>query len=320
MAGYHHPVSTLAAATMILDALPLTSVSFAVGIIMGITGMGGGALMTPALVLFGIPPTAAVSNDLVAASLNKTVGAATHWRRGSPNMKLAGFLIAGSVPTAFIGAFVIQLIGSSNEQDRFLQNAIGVTLLVAAATYAARMYLSMFGRHSSSSSTSTQTVIRPVPTVAVGAVGGLFVGITSVGSGSLIMVAMLIMYPTLAAVKLVGTDLVQAVPLVLAAAIGHILVTGIDWHVLIPLIIGGTPGTFLGSRIANAVSQSIIRRGITFVLALAGLSMFGVPPVALAIVAVALATLGPLIWSQIRVRHGLPRFARITLPGSAQQK
>src|SRR5699024_8695048 len=109
---------------MIVDALPLTVVSFGVGIIMGITGMGGGALMTPALVLFGVPPTAAVANDLVAASINKTVGALTHWSRGSPNMKLAGLLIVASVPTAFIGAFIIGAVGSTEAQDRFLKTAI----------------------------------------------------------------------------------------------------------------------------------------------------------------------------------------------------
>lgn len=299
---------------MIVDALPLTIVSFGVGIVMGITGMGGGALMTPALVLFGVSPTAAVANDLVAASINKSVGALTHWHRGSPNMKLAGLLMAGSVPTAFIGAFVIGAMGTTEAQDQFLKVAIGVTLVVAALTYAFRMYLGLPRKGAQPGPATNNPVIRPVPTLIVGAVGGLFVGITSVGSGSLIMVAMLIMYPTLAAAKLVGTDLVQAVPLVLAAAIGHIVVTGVDWYVLLPLIIGGTPGTFLGSRIANTVSQSVVRRGITFVLLIAGLTMFGVPPVVLVIVALALVILGPFVWGFIRTRHGLPAFERISWP------
>lgn len=302
---------------MVEDALALTGVSFAVGVIMGITGMGGGALMTPALVFFGIPPTAAVSNDLVAASVNKTVGAVTHWRNQSPNMKLAGLLMSGSIPTAFIGAFIINAIGSSDAQDRFLETAIGVTLMVAALTYALRMYLGLPGRNRSTDAQpggeTSEPAIRPVPTLVLGAAGGLFVGITSVGSGSLIMVTLLIMYPTLAAVKLVGTDLIQAVPLVLAAAIGHIIVTGVDWQVLIPLIIGGTPGTFLGSRIATRVSQSVIRRGITFVLAITGLSMLGIPPLGVAGAAVAIVIIGPLGWGYLRVRHGLPAFERLRL-------
>jgi uncharacterized membrane protein YfcA len=150
--------------------------------------------------------------------------------------------------------------------------------------------------------------VRPVPTLIVGAVGGLLVGITSVGSGSLIMVALLLIYPTLSALKLVGTDLVQAVPLVLAAAISHVIVTGVDWAILIPLIVGGTPGTFLGARMANWVSQSVIRRGIVIVLTLTGLKMLGVPPELVGIIGAGLLLLGPLAWGFIRQTRGLPAF------------
>src|SRR5699024_7617821 len=103
----------------------------------------------------------------------------------------------------------------------------------------------------------SEVVVRPLPTLAVGIVGGSLVGLTSVGSGTLIMVSMLLIYPALGAVRLVGTDLVQAVPLVIAAAVSHVIVTGIDWEVLIPLLVGGIPGTFLGARIANWVSQAV---------------------------------------------------------------
>jgi uncharacterized membrane protein YfcA len=150
--------------------------------------------------------------------------------------------------------------------------------------------------------------IRPVTTLMVGAVGGLLVGITSVGSGSLIMVALLLLYPTLSAVKLVGTDLVQAVPLVLSAAISHVLVSGVQWAVLIPLIVGGTPGTFLGAKIANWVPQSVIRRGIVIVLSLTGLKMLGVPPEIVGIIGAAFLLLGPLAWGFIRQTRGLPAF------------
>jgi uncharacterized membrane protein YfcA len=156
--------------------------------------------------------------------------------------------------------------------------------------------------------------IKPIPTLIVGAIGGLLVGITSVGSGSLIMVALLLLYPTLSAVKLVGTDLVQAVPLVLSAAISHVLVTGVDWGVLIPLIVGGTPGTFLGARLANWVSQSVIRRGIVIVLTLTGLKMLGVSPEIVGIVGAGLLILGPLVWGFIRQSRGLPPFESIPVP------
>jgi uncharacterized protein len=290
------------------DALSVLLVSFGIGIVVGLTGMGGGALMTPALIFLGINPTAAVANDLVAASVNKSVGAAVHWRHGKPNLRLAGLLIATSVPFAFAGAFIIKAIGATHAQDDFLTIAIGCALLFTAATYGVRMYLQL--RYVTGGNTLVQgdPQVRPALTLLVGAVGGLLVGITSVGSGSLIMVALLLLYPTLSAVRLVGTDLVQAVPLVLSAAISHVIVSGVDWAVLIPLIVGGSPGTFLGARVANWVSQSVIRRGIVIVLSLTGLTMLGAPPQAVGIVGAAMLLLGPLAWGFLRQTRGLPAF------------
>ncbi len=130
------------------------------------------------------------------------------------------------------------------------------------------------------------------------------------------MVALLLLYPTLSAVRLVGTDLVQAVPLVLSAAISHVLVSGVEWGVLIPLIVGGTPGTFLGARLANWVSQSVIRRGIVIVLTLTGLKMLGVPPEMVGIIGAGMLILGPVLWGFIRQTRGLPAFDNIPVPAS----
>jgi uncharacterized membrane protein YfcA len=298
-----------------ISALSVLIVSFAVGIVVGLTGMGGGALMTPALIFLGVNPTAAVANDLVAASVNKSVGATVHWREGSPNLKLAMWLVIGSVPTAFAGAFIIRAVGGGEaEQDNFLTIAIGFALLFTAATYALRMYLNLRIVTDGGVLSEEDPAVKPIPTVVVGAIGGLLVGITSVGSGSLIMVALLLLYPTLSAVKLVGTDLVQAVPLVLSAAISHVLVSGVDWGVLIPLIVGGTPGTFLGARLAHWVSQSVIRRGIVIVLTLTGLKMLGLPPELVGIIGAGLLILGPVLWGFVRQTRGLPAFENIPAP------
>ena len=116
------------------------------------------------------------------------------------------------------------------------------------------------------------------------------------------MVALLIMYPALTAVRLVGTDLVQAIPLVASAALSHVLVSGVDWSVLLPLIIGGSPGTFLGARLANWVPQSAVRRGITIVLFLTGMALLGASPVAMGIGAALVLILGPVAWVRVR-RH-----------------
>ena len=291
-----------------LSALSVLVVSFGVGIVVGLTGMGGGALMTPALILLGVDPTAAVANDLVAASVNKSVGASVHWRRGSPNLRLAGLLMIGSVPFAFAGGFIVKSVGAAQAQQDFLTTAIGVALLFTAATYTLRMYLQLRYVTGGNAISEDDPRVRTVPTVLVGAVGGLLVGITSVGSGSLIMVALLLIYPTLSAVRLVGTDLVQAVPLVLAAAVGHVLTEGVTWAVLVPLILGGTPGTFLGSKMAASVSQSVIRRGIVIVLTLTGLKMLGVPPETVGLIGAGVLLLGPLAWGFVRQKRGLPAF------------
>ncbi len=292
---------------MTADALSLICVAFGVGIVVGLTGMGGGALMTPALIFMGIPPSAAVANDLVAAAITKSVGASVHWRRGSPDLKLAGLLIAGSVPTALAGAFIIEAIGTHGDQESFLKQAIGITLLLAASTFVGRIYLSLRNstRHEA---VATTYVVRTVPTIALGAFGGLIVGITSVGSGSVIMVVLVLLYPALSAKQLVGTDLVQAIPLVAAAAFSHVLVTGVDWEVLVPLIIGGSIGTFLGAHIAAWVPQGVVRRGIVIVLFLTGISMLGAPPVMIGVSGAALLILGPVVWGAVRRHLGLPSF------------
>ena len=295
------------------DTPSLLAVAFLVGIVIGLTGMGGGALMTPALIFLGVPPTAAVANDLVAAAINKSVGAAVHVKHGSPNLELAKWLIIGSVPTSFAGAFIIQAIGAAHDQQSFLKTAIGYALLLTASTFTIRVYLEMRRGYTDDTGAAGDPVVRPLPTLAVGAVGGLLVGLTSVGSGSLIMISLLLLYPMLNARKLVGTDLVQAIPLVLSAAISHVIVSGIDWAVLIPLVIGGSPGTFVGARLATVVSPSVLRRGIAMVLTLTGLALLKVPPLWVGALGAAMVILGPIAWGLVKASHGRKPFVHLPI-------
>lgn len=283
-------------------ALGVLVVSFGVGIVVGLTGMGGGALMTPALIFLGIPPTAAIANDLVAAAITRSVGAAVHWRSGAANMRLVGWLVAGSVPAALLGSFALKLLAGLGDPQGWLKLAIGATLLLAAATYLLRMYLNVVRPASHHHGAAGAITVRPVPTLIVGIVGGLLVGLTSVGSGSLMMVALLLLYPALTARRLVGTDLVQAIPLAVAAAIGHVIVSGVNWPVLIPLVVGGSPGTYLGAKIAARVPQGVIRRGIVLVLTLTALTLLSVPPGWVGVIGAALVILGPVVWSMLRDR------------------
>lgn len=292
---------------------------FVVGIVVGLTGMGGGALMTPALIFLGVGETSTVvTADLTAAAVYKTGGAVVHSRHGQPNFQLAKWLILGSVPMAFIGPFAVKALVDPEDVEKALQLAIGVALLFAASTYALRLYIGLRQRQRGTGGNhSEEPRIRPIPTLLVGMLGGALVGITSVGSGSVIMVALLMLYPGLQAVKLVGTDLVQAVPLVLAAAIANIVAHGLDWGLLIPLVIGSVPGTILGSRLAPVVPQSIIRRAIVIVLTMSGVALLdksgwaplGVEetyPMLTAGVGVAMVVLVPLVWGLLRRAEGLP--------------
>src|SRR5918992_4116330 len=252
----------------------ILAAGFFVGVVVGLTGMGGGALMTPALIFLGVGDAATVvTADLTAAAVYKTGGALVHKREGSPNMTLAKWLILGSVPMALLGPHLVSWVADPGDLDRVLKLCIGFALLLAALTYALRLYINLLRVRSGTHREDDRPTIRPIPTLLVGALGGLLVGITSVGSGSVIMIALLMLYPGLAAVKLVGTDLVQAVPLVLAAAISHIAIPRLAWSLLIPLVIGSVPGTIIGSKIAPRVPQSYIRRGIIVVLTMSGVAL-----------------------------------------------
>ncbi|WP_110239739.1 sulfite exporter TauE/SafE family protein [Nocardioides gilvus] len=301
---------------------------FVVGIVVGLTGMGGGALMTPALIFLGVGDTATVvTADLTAAAVYKTSGAIVHKREGSPNMALAKWLILGSVPTALLGPYLVSWFTDSPEQlDRVLKLSIGFALLLAAATYAARLYVNLLRVRKGTQVEDDDPAIKPLPTFLVGVAGGLLVGITSVGSGSVIMICLLMLYPGLSAVRLVGTDLVQAVPLVLAAAIANIAIHGLDLGITIPLILGSVPGTILGSKLAPRIRQSFIRRAIVVVLTMSGVALLDKAgwaplgagpdetyPMLIIGVGLAVVVLLPLAWGLIRRTVGLPMFGAPTV-------
>ncbi len=311
-----------------LTALSIAAAGFFVGIVVGLTGMGGGALMTPALIFLGVGHTSAiVTADLTAAAVYKSGGALTHAKEGSPNLRLAGWLILGSVPMAFIGPWLVKSLTSDPTQlEQTLKLCIGVALLFAASTYALRLYINLKRVRRGGALPDDNPRIRPIPTLLVGMLGGLLVGVTSVGSGSVIMIALLMLYPGLSAVKLVGTDLVQAVPLVLSAALANIAIHGLEWDLVIPLIVGSVPGTLLGARLAPRVPQSFIRRGIVIVLTMSGTALLfkaGLHPfgeghetaeaMLVAAVGIVMLALVPFVWGLLRRQHGLPMFGAPTV-------
>lgn len=288
-----------------------------VGVVVGLTGMGGGALMTPVLVLFfGIQPLAAVSSDLVTSAFMKPVGSWVHLRIGTVDLRMAGLLMLGSVPSAFAGVFVLRAFGDGEAVQNGVQRALGIALLVAAGSLAYKAYLAMreraerhrTGRDAETPTGAPDVTLRPVATVLVGVVGGLVVGMTSVGSGSLIIIALLALYPALSANQLVGTDLVQAVPLVASAALGHYFFGDFHLSVAASLLVGAVPGCYLGARWSSRAPGGVIRRALALVLVASALKLLGVPTAALGVVLVVAVLAGPFLWGALRRAHGLPAF------------
>ncbi|MEO3782531.1 sulfite exporter TauE/SafE family protein [Actinocorallia sp. B10E7] len=291
--------------------------SFLVAIVVGLTGMGGGALMTPMLVtFFGVPPLTAVSSDLVASAVMKPVGSFVHLRRGTVNLKLVAWLCAGSVPAAFCGVLIARAMGDGEATQNFIEKAMGVALLIAATGLIVRMWQAIRDKAeqrveaeritaepgSPASEPTPELRIRPLPTILTGVVGGVVVGITSVGSGSLIIVALLALYPMLKANQLVGTDLLQAVPLVASAALGHIFFGDFQLSVTAALLVGSIPGVYLGARISSRAPGQLIRRALAVVLLASALKMFGVPTAVLAWSLLALIIVAVLSWVLLRNR------------------
>lgn len=276
-----------------------------VGLVVGLTGMGGGALMTPILVLFfRIEPLSAISSDLVASMLMKPVASAVHLRRGTANLGIARWLMLGSVPAAFAGVFMARLLG--RDGGRGLQTGLGIVLIASATMITARGILGAYRRQKvgpgrADLSATEAPRVRKGPTALVGLIAGWVVGVTSVGSGSVVIVALMGLYPRLKAGQLVGTDLVQAVPLVTAAGIGHLLFGAFHPAITASILLGSLPGAYIGAKLSARSPDWLIRPALVLVLFASGLKLLSVGgadfgPIVLALLLIALPVLGYKAW------------------------
>ncbi|WP_402466750.1 sulfite exporter TauE/SafE family protein [Isoptericola aurantiacus] len=277
-----------------------------VGFVVGLTGMGGGALMTPMLIfVFKIDPLVAVSSDIVASLFMKPAGAIVHLRRRTVNLQLVLWLCLGSVPAAFCGVFLIRALPFGDDLDEALQLVLGVALLLASTMLVVRATLGMVQHRRAlgegpARPANAEVVVRKVPTVILGLVAGLLVGMTSVGSGSIIIVVLLMLYPALKASNLVGTDLVQAVPLVAAASLGHVLYGEFELGLTASLLVGAIPGAWFGAQVSSRAPGGLIRRALAILLLASGLKLLGAPVAVVAAAAVAALVLGNLTWILVR--------------------
>ncbi|HEX2383339.1 MAG TPA: sulfite exporter TauE/SafE family protein [Acidimicrobiales bacterium] len=274
-----------------------------VGFTVGLTGMGGGALMTPILVLlFGVDPGTAVSSDLLASLVMKPVGATVHFRRGTVNWSLARWLVVGSVPAAFVGVFVLNYLGSGPDVAKQIKSLLGWALIVAAVSMVARVFLS--ARTTARIRTGAiapppedePLVVKRSATVLIGLAGGFIVGMTSVGSGSLMIVMLLLLYPRLSAKQLVGTDLVQAIPLVGAATLAHMLFGQVDFALTASLLIGSLPGVYLGAKVSSRAPDGVIRPALVVILLASALKLLDVSNSALGGTLLLVVLVGAPLW------------------------
>ncbi len=239
------------------------------------TGAGGGALMTPMLILlFGVTPAAAISSDLVASVVMRPIGAGVHMRAGTVHRKLVLLMASGSVPAAILGSYLLSLMGNSKSDVKHIEMILGAALLIGAAAMVLRYALDR--RAGEARNDLIQEITpRPVITVLIGVIGGVIVGMTSVGAGSLMVILLLFVYPTISAKQLVGTDLTQAVPLTLAAAVGALIFGHVQFGLTGSLIIGSVPAVFIGSMLSSSVPDRYIRPVIAFVILASGLKYIG---------------------------------------------
>ena len=281
-----------------------------VGFTVGLTGMGGGALMTPILLIFfGVTPTAAVSSDLVAAMVMKPIGGGVHIRRRTVRWPLVIWLGVGSIPMAFAGVFILHALGDSQRIEDLTKLFLGWTLLLAASAMIVKAWLQgrrasqarREGRHPHGGSRELR--VRVVLTVMIGMAGGLLVGLTSVGSGSIVIICLMLIYPVLRGAELVGTDLVQAVPLVGAAALAHILVGDFELSLTASILIGSIPAVWVGARLSAKAPDGVIRPMLVFVLTASALKLLEVPTPVLGIVLLILVVVAFAVWGAVDASH-----------------
>ena len=259
------------------------------GVMVGLTGMGGAALVTPMLVLiFGISPAAAVSSDVVASAIMKPVGALVHIRAKTVHWGIVGWLSLGSVPGVIAGTLIFGNVLAKSDAGKTIQSWLGWVLILALAAMLARTWLSRRARRlrGELSPTRTDQSVRPILTLVLGATVGLIVGMTSVGSGSLIVTCLLLMYPLLRPSFVVGTDLTQAVPMLIAGAIAHAGFGSVSIAVVVSLLIGQIPGVWIGARLSSRYDGHILRWLLMVVLAATALKLLGVSSLIAGIIAI----------------------------------
>jgi uncharacterized membrane protein YfcA len=241
---------------------------FLVGLLVGLTGVGGGSLMTPILVLFfHIKPALAVGTDLLYASITKSVGIFAHGKLGNIDWKIVKRLMLGSIPASIFTTYYLRQIDvSSTSAVDIIKFYLGIALLLTSVAVIFRPFLI---ERSKANLLKTDNAIA-IATILLGLVLGGLVTLTSVGAGALGVTALLLIYPKIGITKIVGTDIAHAVPLTLVAGLGHASLGTVDYSLLSVLLIGSIPGIYIGSHLSSKVSEQSVRYVLALILIYVG--------------------------------------------------
>ncbi|MBV8680009.1 MAG: sulfite exporter TauE/SafE family protein [Aquitalea sp.] len=240
-----------------------------VGFIVGLTGVGGGSLMTPILLWFGIAPSTAVGTDLLYAALTKAGGVFIHHKQKHVDWKLTAWLAAGSVPASLLTLGLLSWLHlSSHVLDSVFKLVLGVALLLTAGSILLKPKLIRLINPNGHA--PAEFVLKPVPTVLIGVGLGVLVTLSSIGAGALGTLALFLLYPALPTTRLVGTEIAHAVPLTLVAGLGHASMGNLNYLLLLNLLMGSLPGIWLGSKLTRTLTDAWLRPALAVMLAIVG--------------------------------------------------
>jgi uncharacterized membrane protein YfcA len=274
-----------------------------VGALVGMTGMGGGSLMTPMLILiFGFNPKTAVGTDILHGAVFKSFGAIRHRQLGNVHVPLALWMLVGSAPLSLIGVQIASSFSDSTQST--MSKVVGGALIVGGIGFAIKAFVKGFVGQEDLHLTTRQKLIA----ISIGASCGFVVGLTSVGSGTFFGLAMLLLYP-LAARRIVGTDMLHAALLLWVAGAGHLIHGNVDLHAMAWLLVGSIPGVLIGSHYSIRVPERALRMSFAVVLVLSGIKLLEIPFATLIIeisAGIAGLVLATLIVKAARTRYMAP--------------
>jgi len=256
---------------MDVGSFGFTIAGLVVGFIVGMTGVGGGSLMTPILLWFGISPATAVGTDLLYAAITKASGVWVHGRNKNIDWKITGWLSLGSVPAAALTLwFLSTLHTDTSALNAVIKQGLAVVLILTALAILFKTRLQAFANRHAGDHYSLSDRSLNILTVLTGVVLGVMVTLTSIGAGALVTVALFLLYPFLVTRRLVGTEIAHAVPLTLVAGLGHAGMGNMDWSLLGYLLLGSLPGIYLGSHLTGRISDRVLRPCLAAMLLLIG--------------------------------------------------